>query len=104
MKQLGGILLVLVGTNSWAADVTVRPSLVYSKIFGGTGYDLGSAVAADAAGNVYVAGTTASVDFPVKNALQPRIGGTPLRASLDRGKTWTAPAIPFPVYAVAGSS
>jgi hypothetical protein len=37
--------------------------------------DEASAVAVDGAGNVYVAGSTASRDFPVVNALQPNPGG-----------------------------
>ena len=85
------------------ADSTVRPALIYSNFFGGHGSDAGTAVAVDSAGNVYVAGTTTSSDFPVKNALQPQIAGTPLRASTDNGKTWSTSAIPEGIFAVAGS-
>jgi len=85
------------------ADPTVRPALIYSNSFGGHGSDAGTAVAVDSAGNVYVAGTTTSSDFPVENALQPQIGGTPLRTSTDNGKTWSTSAIPEGIFAVAGS-
>jgi hypothetical protein len=103
MKYLAGLLTVLGALNSQAADDMVRPALAYEKIFGGTGTDLGTSVAVDADGNIYVAGTTNSVDFPVRNGFQPRIGGTPLRVSTNNGKTWASPAIPAPVLAVAGS-
>ncbi len=42
----------------------------------------------DAAGNIYVAGTTSALDFPVKNAAQPAIGEALLMRSVDRGVTW----------------
>ena len=66
------------GQCSGDAFVTKLNSLgeiVYSTYFGGSGYDAGNAVAIDAAGNIYVAGTTTSTDFPVFKAAQPTIGG-----------------------------
>jgi len=39
-------------------------NIVYSTYFGGNADDIATAVAVDSAGNVYVAGTTASTDFP----------------------------------------
>ena len=39
--------------------------IVYSTYLGGTGLDIASGIAVDAAGNVYVAGVTASPNFPV---------------------------------------
>src|ERR1700688_612135 len=101
MKFLAVFLLGLATATSQAEDGVVRPGLAFEKIIGGTGYDLGTSVAVDAAGNVYITGTTTSLDFPVKNGFQPRIGGAPVRASSNLGKTWTPPAIPSPVFTVA---
>jgi uncharacterized protein (TIGR03437 family) len=50
-------------------------SLIYSTFFGGRGEDGVSQIALDPKGNVYVAGTTLSPDFPVVNAFQPTYGG-----------------------------
>jgi uncharacterized protein (TIGR03437 family) len=90
--------------NAGTADAAVRPELSYLKTIGGSGSDLGRAVATDPAGNVYVAGTTTSADFPTVNAYQKRLGGAFVRASSDAGKTWTTPSLPEAVYAVAGSA
>jgi uncharacterized protein (TIGR03437 family) len=54
----------------------------------GSGNDSIQAMTSGAAGNLYIAGTTSSVDFPVKNAMQPEIGEAPLTRSLDGGLTW----------------
>ena len=45
-------------------------SLLYSTYLAGTGGDFGNAIAADGAGNAYIAGFTDSVDFPIKNPFQ----------------------------------
>ena len=50
-------------------------ALVYSTYLGGEGNDLGQSIAIDASGNAYVGGTTASLFFPVVNAVQPINGG-----------------------------
>jgi uncharacterized protein (TIGR03437 family) len=104
MRFLLACLLGLSVTSIYAADGSVRPAIHFSKIYGGSDSDDGNAIAVDASGNIYVAGTTASADFPVTNALQPGMRGIPLRASTDAGKTWTTPSIPEPVYAVAASA
>lgn len=44
-------------------------------ILGGLRSDQASGVAIDSAGNVYVSGTTFSIDFPTKNAAQPQKRG-----------------------------
>ncbi len=98
------LIATFVCAHASAAVNTQRPSLRFEKSFGGTGVDVATAVAVDRAGNSYVTGTTTSLDFPVVNALQPRIGSTPLRISNDQGTTWISPAVPDPVYAVAGST
>jgi len=55
-------------------------SLVYSTFFGGNSFDLGHAIAVDDLGRVYVAGETASTNFPLANAIQNKCaaGCTPI--------------------------
>lgn len=55
--------------------LVIDPILLYASYLGGSGYDSGGRVAVDASGNVYVAGTTASMDFPIRNALNNHNAG-----------------------------
>jgi hypothetical protein len=51
-------------------------SLVYSTYLGGVGTDQGEGIAVDAAGYAYVAGSTASADFPItSSASQTNLNG-----------------------------
>ena len=49
--------------------------LLYSTYLGGTNYDLGTAIAVDAAGSAYIAGDTLSTNFPVLGGVQAASGG-----------------------------
>ena len=49
----------------------IDPVLVYSTYIGGNSTEFGRGIAIDSAGNAYVAGLTASTDFPTVNRLQP---------------------------------
>ena len=64
--------------NSEAFVLELNPAgnlIVYSSYLGGAGDDEGLGLAADAAGNIYVTGVTASLDFPTLLPLQPANGG-----------------------------
>jgi hypothetical protein len=51
-------------------------ALIYSTYLGGTNVDEGYAIAVDSSGNTYVAGATASIDFPVTSgAYQTSMNG-----------------------------
>lgn len=47
-------------------------SLEYSTFLGGTQFDAGTGIAATRQGNVYVTGTTAALNFPLRDAIQLR--------------------------------
>ncbi len=50
-------------------------SLAYSTYLGGASWDFGRAIAVDSAGRTYIAGTTASYNFPVKDPFQSVLKG-----------------------------
>jgi hypothetical protein len=68
----GRFVLLGQSTYSFAVDsyrseytLVVDPTLLYSTYLGGSLYDVGQGIAADAAGNAYITGITESTDFPV---------------------------------------
>lgn len=70
-------------TNGGGGDAfvaVVNPNgtgLIYSTFLGGSGLDAGNSIVVDAAGNVYVAGETASANFPgTANGFQPTNAGS----------------------------
>lgn len=52
------------GSYDRTRPLVIDPVLSYSTYLGGNFFDQGYAIAVDSAGNAYVAGTTASMDFP----------------------------------------
>lgn len=68
--------------------------LLTTRTFGGSGSDSPAAVAADALGNIYVAGTTSSADLPASHGFQPKPAVLPLSISIDGGATFTGVTIP----------
>ncbi len=70
--------------------------LATTLAFSDSGQDRIQAVTRDAPGYLYVAGTTNSPDFPVKNAAQGQIGSSQLMRSTDRGATWVKLTSPPP--------
>lgn len=59
-------------------------ALVYSTYLGGSGDDRAFDLAADVDGNTYVIGRTESINFPVRDAVQPRIGTGTVTAGTQR--------------------
>lgn len=65
-------------TNSLCRDAFVTKlnasgGIVYSTYLGGTGPDQANGIAADAAGNAYITGSTISTDFPTLQAFQSEL-------------------------------
>jgi hypothetical protein len=66
------------GLDAFVAKLNVAGSdLIYSTYLGGTGDDFPGGMAVDGSGNAYVTGQTVSPDFPMKNAFQPALAGSP---------------------------
>jgi len=65
------------GSDAFVAKLNpTGTALLFSTYLGGSGGDQGAIIAADAAGNAYVVGTTDSSDFPTTpGAFQPASGG-----------------------------
>lgn len=53
----------------------IDPVLTYSSYLGSTGNEEGNDIAVDSNGNIYIIGSTTSVNFPINNPLQGQHGG-----------------------------
>ncbi len=74
--------------------VVIDPTLDYSSYFGGTAGDSGRDIGLDAAGNIIIAGTTASVDFPVANALDAAFNGSGVPLTVFTGDVFVSKFTP----------
>jgi Calx-beta domain-containing protein/beta-propeller repeat-containing protein len=62
-------------TDGFVGRLDTSGALVYLTYLGGSGDDEVLAITTDVNGNAYVAGSTASADFPTVLPLQPQLGG-----------------------------
>ncbi len=70
-----GTVSFALGRYEDTLPLVIDPAIVYSTYLGGTIFDLGWDIAVDRRGNAYIAGYTASTDFPTVNPRQPAPGG-----------------------------
>lgn len=67
------------GSNAFIAKIDPSQvdaaSLIYASYLGGSGTDVGLAIAADGAGNAFVTGKTSSTDFPTVGGFQSSSAG-----------------------------
>jgi hypothetical protein len=63
-------------SNAFVAEIdSTGTALVFATYLGGSGDDRAAALALDANNNIYITGSTASLDFPTVNPVQPNSGG-----------------------------
>jgi hypothetical protein len=62
-------------SDAFVIKLDPQGNVLYSTYLGGSGDDHATGVALDDQGNVYVAGWTTSLNFPIRNALQPNLIG-----------------------------
>jgi hypothetical protein len=64
-------------TDSFVAELApAGSSLVYSTYLGGSGFERANGITVDGSGDAYVAGVTASPDFPTTNPIQGSLAGS----------------------------
>jgi uncharacterized protein (TIGR03437 family) len=73
--------------------LVIDPEIVFEKFFGGSGGAGVSGMVRDTQGNLYVAGSTNSTDFPTVNPFQSHLGTAPLLVTANAGKTWSYPSV-----------
>jgi Beta-propeller repeat len=64
------------GTYDASRPLVIDPVLSYSTYLGGGGDEQGNLIAVDGAGNAYLTGRTASLDFPTTAGADSSLGGT----------------------------
>ncbi|MGA3186015.1 MAG: SBBP repeat-containing protein [Bryobacteraceae bacterium] len=64
------------GSDIFVTKLDPNGNVLFTDTFAGKGVDTGTAIAVDPTGNIYIAGTTTSPDFPLSNAIQTQASST----------------------------
>ncbi len=75
--------------DAFVASFTPGGAVRYATYLGGAGWEQSVTASADPGGNLWVAGTTDSTDFPVSQPLVETHPGGPVFRSNDRATRWT---------------
>jgi hypothetical protein len=73
----GSRAVTTTSTDVFVTKLDTSGNLIFTVTFGGKGSGAGSAIAADPAGNLLIAGSASSPDFPLRNPLQAPPGRLP---------------------------
>jgi hypothetical protein len=73
-----------VGSYDPGLALTIDPVLAYSTYLGGSAYDASVSITLDASGNIYLAGDTKSLNFPLVGAFQTQYAGGPFDAFVTK--------------------
>ncbi len=78
-------------SDAFVSSFTPAGALRYATYLGGTGSETagGTSVGVDAEGNAYIAGSSASTDFPLKRSIVASHPAGPIFSSAGRDGTWT---------------
>ena len=102
----GAVQTVLAGPqNVFVAKLDAGGNRVYETFLGGSGFDQGLAIQVDAAGNISLAGTTTSLDFPTTVGAYLAQALMPPRLAVPGGfaaKISPAGALLYSTYIVGG--
>ena len=89
--------------DKWGAEIN---GLTYSYLLGGTGDDHGLGIALDPLGDIYVAGSTTSSNFPVRSGVQParRDAGITSDGFITKLGCYLNPFLPVATQPASGGS
>lgn len=66
-----------VGSYDRSLPLVIDPVIVYTTLVGGSHFEMGTAITVDSSENIYMAGFTQSVDFPLENAVDDQNADAP---------------------------
>lgn len=74
VKKGGNKIAFRLGKYDAEKELVIDPIILFSSYWGGSNSDSATAVKTDAEGNIYLTGSTLSLNFPTVNPLQPTTG------------------------------